>query len=218
MARKRFPRGKRLNHKKLRFSVDTDFSYFSVPPLPIPDPKFNFLHLGYRYPPRPKTSLDEADIIPEVNANWLSILTFEWISPLLRLGYSRPLEAADLYKLQDHRSAGVIAEKIIRSFEERQRKATEYNSRLANGEISPGLKGIWWSVTGQRQKREKEWREKTGKKKPSLTMAANDSVFRLFWSAGIFRLISDVALITSPLLVKVNFSFFSLSHRNLCFR
>ena len=167
--------------------------------------KFNFLHLGYRNPPPPKASLDEADIIPEANANWLSILTFEWIGPLLRLGYSRPLEATDLYKLQDYRSSGVIAEKITRSFEKRQKKAAEYNSRLANGEISPGLKGIWWSIRGQRQEREKEWREKTGKKKASLALAVNDSVFWFFWSAGIFRLISDVSLVTTPLLVKVFF-------------
>ena len=149
--------------------------------------------------------MDEADIIPEANANWLSILTFEWIGPLLRLGYSRPLEATDLYKLQDYRSSGVIAEKITRSFEKRQKKAAEYNSRLANGEISPGLKGIWWSIRCQRQEREKEWREKTGKKKASLALAVNDSVFWFFWSAGIFRLISDVSLVTTPLLVKVFF-------------
>ena len=154
--------------------------------------------------------MDEADIIPEANANWLSILTFEWIGPLLRLGYSRPLEATDLYKLQDDRSSGVIAEKITRSFEKRQKKAAEYNSRLANGEISPGLKGIWWSIRCQRQEREKEWREKTGKKKASLALAVNDSVFWFFWSAGIFRLISDVSLVTTPLLVKV---FFFLSPR-----
>jgi len=121
----------------------------------------------------------------------------------MRLGYSRPLEATDLYKLQDSRSSGVVAEKIIRSFEKRQRKAAEYNSRLADGEISPGIKGIWWSIRRQRQEREKEWREKTGKKKASFTLAVNDSVFWFFWSAGILRLISDVALITSPLLVKV---------------
>ena len=180
--------------------------------------RFDFLHLGYPNPPPPKASLDEADLIPEANANWLSLLTFEWIGPLMRLGYSRPLEATDLYKLQDDRSSGVIAERIIRSFEERQRKAAEYNSKLANGEISPSLKGIWWSIRGRRQEREREWRERTGKKKASLAMAANDSVFWLFWSAGILRLVSDVAQITNPLLVKVNSSSFCLSYRTLHFR
>ena len=60
----------------------------------------------------------------------------------MRLGYSRPLEATDLYKLQTHRASGVIAEKIARSFEERQMNVAEYNTRLTNGEISPGLKGV----------------------------------------------------------------------------
>ena len=147
--------------------------------------------------------MDDADIIPEANASWFSLLTFEWVSPLIRLGYARPLEATDLYKLQGERSSGVIAERIVRSFEKRRKEAEEYNSRLAHGDISPGLRGLWWSIKGRRRRYEKEWREKTGLKKPSLAMAANDSVFWLFWTAGFLRLISDVAAITSPLLVKV---------------
>jgi hypothetical protein len=121
----------------------------------------------------------------------------------MRLGYSRPLEATDLYELQNHRASGVIAERITTSFEKRQKRAAEYNARLANGKISPGLKGVWWSIRGQRQEREKEWREKMGKKKTSLKLAVNDSVFWFWWSDGILRLISDVSLINSPLLVKV---------------
>ena len=199
-------------------SDETHKSGQPLEPQKTPRSRFNFLHLGYRNPPPPKASLDEADIIPEANANWLSLLTFEWIAPLIQLGYSRPLEAADLYKLQDDCSSGVIAEKITRSLDERWRKAAEYNSRLSDGKISPGLKGIWWSIRGQRQERERGWREKTGKKKASLAMAANDSVFWLFWSAGILRLVSDVAQITSPLLVKVNSGSFPLSHRTLHFR
>ena len=161
------------------------------------------MHLDYRNPPSPKPSLDGAEIIPEANASWLSLLTLGWIGPILRLGYSRPLEATDLYKLQDDRSSGAIAEKIVRSFEERQRKAAEYNSRLANGKISPGLRGVWWSIRRRRQEREKEWREKTGKKKASLMLAVNDSIFWVFWSAGISRLLSGVALTVSSLFVKV---------------
>ena len=121
----------------------------------------------------------------------------------MRLGYSRPLEATDLYKLQADRSSGVIAEKILRSFEERQKKAAEYNSQLINGKISPDLKGVWWSIRGQREEREKEWSEKSGKKRASLMLAVNDSVFRLFWSGGILRLIYVIALVTSSLFVKV---------------
>jgi hypothetical protein len=71
----------------------------------------------------------------------------------MRLGYSCPLEATDLYKPQDHRASGVITEKVATSFEKRQRSAAEYNTRLANSEISPDLKGVWWSIKGQRQER-----------------------------------------------------------------
>ena len=186
-----------LESRTLRFrkkNTDFHFSRFS---------KFDFLHLGYRNPPPPKVSLDEAEIIPEANASWVSLLTLGWIGPILRLGYSHPLEATNLYKLQDDRSSSVIAEKILCSFEERQKKAVEYNSRLATGEISPGLKGIWWSIRGQREERERKWRAKSGKKRASLTLAVNDSVFWLFWSGGILRLISCIASATSPLAIKV---------------
>lgn len=121
----------------------------------------------------------------------------------MSLGYARPLEATDLYKLQDHRASAAIAEKITKSFERRQKEAAEYNERLASGEISPGLKGVWWSLRGVRAKREKQWRDKDGRKRASLVFAMNDSVKWWFWTGGLFKLISDVAQITSPLLVKV---------------
>lgn len=156
--------------------------------------------------PPPKASLDDADDIPESTAAWYNILTFGWITPLMTLGYARPLEATDLYKLQDHRASAAIAEKITTSFERRQKEAAEYNERLANGEISLGLKGVWWSVRGVRAEREKQWREKDGRKRASLVFAMNDSVKWWFWTGGLFKLISDVAQITSPLLVKVCFS------------
>ena len=125
------------------------------------------------------------------------------MGPLLSLGYARPLEASDLYKLQDGRSSAKIAEKITKSFELRRSTAEKYNTRLANGEISPGLKGLWWSLKGNRQAREKHWREVSGRKKASLVLAMNDSVFWFFWIGGLIKLFSDTAQITSPLLVKV---------------
>lgn len=141
-------------------------------------------------------------------------MTFGWITPLMALGYARPLEATDLYKLQDSRAAAVVAEKITKSFEARQIAAAEYNARLENGEISPGLKGVWWSVRGNRAQREKQWREKDGRKRASLTLAMNDSVKWWFWSGGILKLIADCAQITSPLLVKVlsTWHFFRFKH------
>ena len=95
-------------------------------------------------PPPPKASVEESELIPEAKANWFSLVTFEWVSPLLALGYARPLEAPDLWRLQDERGSAVIAEQIIASFDRRTVEAAEFNGRLANGEIKPGLRKLWW--------------------------------------------------------------------------
>lgn len=124
----------------------------------------------------PKASTDDADLIPEQTANFLNILTFGWLTPLLSLGYARPLEASDLFKLQDERRAAYIGDLIVASFERRQRLAAEYNAKLASGDISPGWKGLWWSLSGNRVERERRWREKDGVKAASLVWSINDSI------------------------------------------
>ena len=92
---------------------------------------------------------------------------------------------------------------ITESFLHRVQQAEEYNERLANGEIGPGIKGVWWSITGKRETKEREWREKTGKRKASLVWAMNDSVKWWFWSGGALKVVGDTAQVTSPLVVKV---------------
>ncbi|KAG2035930.1 ABC transporter [Suillus americanus] len=165
-------------------------------------------------PPPPKNSIHDADLIPEATAGFASLLWFNWITPLLSLGYARPLESSDLYRLQEERGALPIADAILTSFKTRQKKAAEYNERLAKGEIGPGLKGLWWSIRGVRTEREKQWREKDGKRKASLILAMNDSIFWWFWSAGILKVIGDTAQITSPLVVKAIINFVTASYTN----
>lgn len=165
-------------------------------------------------PPPPKKSIHEALLTPEATAGFVSLLWFNWITPLLLLGYSRPLESPDLYKLQGERGASEIANAIIGSFDARRKKAAEYNERLVKGEIGPGLKGLWWSIRGVRAERERQWREKDGKRKASLVLAINDSVFWWFWSGGILKVISDTAQVTSPLIVKVRIFCDFLSKRS----
>ncbi len=122
---------------------------------------------------------------------------------MLRLGFARPLEATDLWKLQTDRGSRHIADIINASYERRVLAATEFNKRLETGEIGPGIKGIWWSIRGNRGEKEKAWKE-ANKKKASLVWAMNDSVKWWFWSAGLFKVVSDVAQVTSPLVVKVS--------------
>lgn len=134
------------------------------------------------------------------------------MSPILTLGYARPLDPEDLYKLQDPRNAKVIGDKIIASFERRRAKADAFNERLEKGEISPGLKYLWWTIRGNRKEREKQWREVHGKKRPSLVLAMNDSVAWWFWTGGVMKCLADSAQVLSPLLVKVRPLSFHVLH------
>ncbi|KNZ79214.1 ABC transporter C family member 2 [Termitomyces sp. J132] len=94
-------------------------------------------------PPPPKQSLDDADLIPEATANFFKLVTFGWVTPLLGLGYSRPLVAHDLYKLQESRGAARIAEKINASFDRRNKQAQEASLIWAlNDSIA------WWFWSG----------------------------------------------------------------------
>jgi hypothetical protein len=161
-------------------------------------------------PELPKQTLDDAQITPEATASFFSLITFSWITSLLGLGYACPLEATDLYKLQTERGAAHIADQITESFARRMKIANEYNEKLANGEIKPGLKALWWTILGNREAKEKKWRDETGRKKASFVLAMNDSIKWWFWSAGLFKIAGDTAQITSPLVVKVRFNYFPL--------
>ena len=154
-------------------------------------------------PPPPPASIHDAVLTPEASAGFFSRLWFNWLTPLLSLGYARPLEASDLYKLPHEHSSARVANAILTSFERRRNEAAIYNEQLANGQVDPGIKSLWWSIRGVRVEREKAWREKDGKRKASLILAMNDSVKWLFWSAGILKVIGDTAQVTSPLVVKV---------------
>ncbi|KAI9439889.1 ABC transporter [Lactarius indigo] len=164
-------------------------------------------------PPSPRESIEDADDIPEMTAGWFSLLTFGWMNSLMALGYARPLEASDLWKLQEHRSSEVIANAILDSFEARRKKADEYNTRLANGEIKPPLKlRLMSALRGDGEERLRQWVEKDGRKQPSLTLAINDSVKWWFWSSGMLKVIGDTAQVISPLVLKYLIKFATESY------
>ncbi|KAN0132956.1 hypothetical protein V8E53_009321 [Lactarius tabidus] len=154
-------------------------------------------------PPPPKESIDDAEYIPEMTAGWFSLLTFGWMTSLMALGYARPLEAPDLWKLQEHRSSEIIANAILDSFEARRKNVDEYNTRLANGAIKPPLRlRLLSALRGDCEERLEQWVEKDGRKQPSLALAINDSVKWWFWSGGLLKVVGDTAQETSPLVVK----------------
>lgn len=66
---------------------------------------------------------DDENVTPEEVANIFSRLTFHWMTPLMKLGYSKPLDMEDLWNLKPADSA----EK--NSFDFQQRLSQELNSK-----------------------------------------------------------------------------------------
>ena len=56
----------------------------------------------------------------EKTAGFFSRLTFQWISPLMTVGYQRPLEINDVWTVNPAREVDVMAEKLLSSLENRK--------------------------------------------------------------------------------------------------
>ncbi|KAK7542528.1 ABC multidrug transporter-like protein [Phyllosticta citribraziliensis] len=55
----------------------------------------------------------------EYGASWFSRLTFQWMSPLMSVGYQRPLELNDIWLVNPDRSAEALSKKLYESFDRR---------------------------------------------------------------------------------------------------
>lgn len=121
----------------------------------------------------------------------------------MALGSARPLQATDLWKMDDARSAGLLSQKLLTNYMERDRKAKEYNEKLSDPNFRlPWKKRISFALRPSGGKREKEWREKTGKRKASLAWALSDTFGWYFWSAGFIKFVGDLSGAFSPLVVR----------------
>jgi ATP-binding cassette subfamily C (CFTR/MRP) protein 1 len=66
-------------------------------------------------PPVPKERIPSR----EYTAGFLSMMTFQWMAPLMSTGYKRQLEANDIWLVNPDRSADVMTNKLQTSFERR---------------------------------------------------------------------------------------------------
>ncbi|KAF7330282.1 ABC protein [Mycena venus] len=168
-------------------------------------------------PPPPPESLDDAEIIPIVSASILSQLTYTWITPIMKLGYQRTLQATDLWKVGPELEAGYLSEKLDAAWTKRVNAANEWNAGLDDGRINPPMfKRLIWAITAlkggldyrnRRAALEKQWREVTGRKHASLAWAMNDVLGHMFWFGGVSKVIGDTAQLMGPILVKAIINF-----------
>jgi hypothetical protein len=154
-------------------------------------------------PPPAPLNIDDAPVTPEITAGFFSFLFFNWISPLMALGSARPLQATDLWKMDEARSAGVLSERLITHYQARQKAAIEYNERLADPSTPlPWRQRVKFAFVSNREQREKEYREKDGKKVPSLAWALSDTFGLYFWTAGFIKVAGDLTSAFTPLVIR----------------
>ncbi|RAR12763.1 multidrug resistance-associated protein 5 [Stemphylium lycopersici] len=72
-------------------------------------------------PPIPK----ERTVSPEYTAGLFSKLSWQWMQPLMRVGYKRPLEKNDIWEVNPDRSADVLAERLEASFKRRREQGKQ---------------------------------------------------------------------------------------------
>jgi ATP-binding cassette subfamily C (CFTR/MRP) protein 1 len=80
-------------------------------------------------PPIPKSR----QVSREYNAGLLSRLSFQWMQPLMTVGYKRPLESNDIWTVNPDRSADVLAERLN----------TAFKKRLEQGNVRPLLAAMY---------------------------------------------------------------------------
>ncbi|KAF5012188.1 hypothetical protein FDECE_1743 [Fusarium decemcellulare] len=121
--------------------------------------------------------------LPELTANWLSILTFDWLKPVLGTGYTRPLQADDLYDMPKNRLAQDHADRLEQFWA--ARLETNKSRKPSSGLL--GWRPFWARQTSDTT---------------VLTLALNDVCFRWFWLGGAFKLAGDMTQMISPLLIR----------------
>ncbi|KZO98301.1 multidrug resistance-associated ABC transporter [Calocera viscosa TUFC12733] len=77
--------------------------------------KRNFLARLYRPDPAPP-AFGKGTIVPDIRSNILSRVTVQWLTPLLYVGYTRPIEEEDLWELDDARLAHTVADTLEGNF------------------------------------------------------------------------------------------------------
>ena len=73
-------------------------------------------------PPVPR----ERTISKEYGASFFSLLTFQWMSSMMTVGYQRPLELNDIWLVNPNRKADLLAEKLTASFNRRVARGDKY--------------------------------------------------------------------------------------------
>ncbi|KAI0689828.1 ATP-dependent bile acid permease [Cytidiella melzeri] len=200
--------------------------------MPLSNPLTKILH-----PPAAPSGFAKGGRIPEENASFVSRLAFSWLSPFLKVGFSRPLQSNDLWTLPDKRLTGSLADRVEQSFFARcapnerpkhmrtSRESTfkdkigdatnsSSSSTSSSADDSESLEYIQPPNEKCSSETPKSVQESAAPKyDSSLLKALYHIFFWRIWGTGLLKLISDTLKTTTPLLNKVLLNWLSDTYR-----
>uniref|UniRef100_A0A3Q2ZRI0 ATP binding cassette subfamily C member 3 n=1 Tax=Kryptolebias marmoratus TaxID=37003 RepID=A0A3Q2ZRI0_KRYMA len=128
---------------------------------------------------------------PETTAGFLSTVTFWWFTSLAIKGYKMPLEAKDLWSLNQRDSSKVMVPKFLREWEKEQAKAKRYEGvGLMTQEVEVLLSS-----------------QKATSRQPSFLRALIKAFGPYFLIGSAFKLLQDVITFINPQLLRMLISF-----------
>ncbi|EJD55530.1 ATP-dependent bile acid permease [Auricularia subglabra TFB-10046 SS5] len=156
------------------------------------------------YNPEPAPSAFARDAtIPETSSSIFSRLTFGWISPLLWVGFSRPLEKDDLWELPEWKRAHRVADAFAFEYERaRHRSQLKREVKAAKNAVQAAQAGDPKSGANAT-----EWSHQL-----DLLRALHSRYFWSFWGVGILQLVADALTVSAPLLTEKFLSYLTSAY------
>ncbi|KIK63265.1 hypothetical protein GYMLUDRAFT_40975 [Collybiopsis luxurians FD-317 M1] len=182
------------------------------------------------HPPPAPPAFGKDKVLPESEASWLSQLVFQWLSPFLSVGFSRPLEKDDLWHLPPARLTANLTDKIETNFFSRcppkqrprhlhaklrqpwEPEVSEAEVEADNADLEKGKDKDKVETDENSEDSDQKGKGKSkSKKKKDLKPKYDASLLRTlyqtfimqWWSSGLLKLFADTLNTTTPLVNKV---------------
>ncbi|KZW01954.1 multidrug resistance-associated ABC transporter [Exidia glandulosa HHB12029] len=159
--------------------------------------------LYHAEPAPPALAGNPPEVVPEASASLFSHLTFGWITPVLKVGYSRTLEKDDLWQLDEKRRASHVADELAFAYDRaRHRSQLKRESKMSKDQQLAAVEGAI----------EPDTKALDSSNQFDLLRALHSVYFWQFWASGFLSLLADGVMISSPLLTKEFLSYLTAAY------
>ncbi|XP_047464661.1 ATP-binding cassette sub-family C member 3 isoform X1 [Mugil cephalus] len=169
-------------------------------------------------PPLFSNAVSDHNPCPENTAGFLSTMTFWWFTTMAIKGYKKPLEAKDLWSLNERDSSKVMVPKLLREWEKEQAKSKSeqsLSSQAAYSKVPPSTTnhitgGGGGGGGGETSPEEVEVllsNQKASPRQPSFLYALIRAFGPYFMIGSAFKLLQDVITFVNPQLLRMLITF-----------